>query len=159
MKKFVKALDFSGKCFLYIRSSFPGLSDAKIEGGIFTGPEIRRLMKYKAFVCHMNEKEKEARQSFVAVYKNFLGNNKAPNYDIMVETMLKNFKVLEANMSIKLHYLHSHLDKFAENLGAMSERAHQDLSTIEKRYQGRWDIAMLADCMGLEARLPMCKFI
>ena len=44
-------------------------------------------------------------------------------------------------MSVKVHFLHSHLDYFPENLGAMSEeqgeRFHQDLKTMEKRYQGR----------------------
>ncbi|KAL4703573.1 hypothetical protein ACJJTC_001593 [Scirpophaga incertulas] len=38
---------------------------------------------------------------------------------------------------------------FPENLGAISdeqgERFHQDIATIETRYQGRWDPAMLGD--------------
>ena len=29
-----------------------------------------------------------------------------------------------ANISIKLHYLHSHIDKFAENLGAICDEQH-----------------------------------
>ena len=44
-------------------------------------------------------------------------------------------------MSVKVHFLHSHLDYFPENLGAMSEeqgeRFHQVLKTMEKRSQGR----------------------
>ena len=47
-------------------------------------------------------------------------------------------------MSIKLYYLHSHLDRFPENLGDYSEeqgeRFHQDIRTMEARYQERWDI-------------------
>lgn len=43
-------------------------------------------------------------------------------------------------MSIKLRFLHSHLDRFLENLGGMSEeqgeRKHQDLRVMEERYQG-----------------------
>ena len=58
-------------------------------------------------------------------------------------------EALGCNMSIKLHFLHSHLDKFPENLGAVSdeqgERFHQDLKTMEERYQGRWDVHMMAD--------------
>ncbi|GBP60164.1 hypothetical protein EVAR_41854_1 [Eumeta japonica] len=42
-------------------------------------------------------------------------------------------------MSIKLHYLRNHLDKFPDNLGNYSEeqgeRFHQDLKVIEERYQ------------------------
>ena len=51
-------------------------------------------------------------------------------------------------MSIKVHFLHSHRDRFPENLGALSdeqgERFHQDVKEME-RYQGRWDAVMLAD--------------
>lgn len=52
-------------------------------------------------------------------------------------------------MSLKIHFLHSHLDSFPTNLGAVSdeqgERFHQDISEMERRYQGRWDSAMLGD--------------
>ena len=52
-------------------------------------------------------------------------------------------------MSIKVHFLHSHLDRFPENLGALSdeqgEKFHQDVKEMEERYQGRWDAVMLAD--------------
>ena len=48
-----------------------------------------------------------------------------------------------------MHFLHCHLDYFPENLGAFSEeqgeRFHQDIKVIEKRYQGRWNISMIAD--------------
>lgn len=46
-------------------------------------------------------------------------------------------------MSAKLHYLHSHLDVFRENSVDVSEehgrRYHQDIRTMEKQYQGRWN--------------------
>ena len=52
-------------------------------------------------------------------------------------------------MSIKLHFLYTHLDRFPENLDNLSdeqrERFYQDMSELEVRYQGRWDAAMLAD--------------
>jgi len=52
--------------------------------------------------------------------------------------MLKNFKDLGCNMSIKVHYLHSHLDRFPKNLGNTSEEQgehfHQDLKIMEDRY-------------------------
>ena len=62
-------------------------------------------------------------------------------------------------MSVKVHYLHSHLDVFPENLRAKSdeqgERFHQDLKVMEERYQGRWDPAMLADfCWGIKRDIP-----
>ena len=55
-----------------------------------------------------------------------------------------------ANMSIKLHFLYSHLHRFTENRGDLSdkqgERFHQPISEMEVRHQGRWNGAMLADC-------------
>ena len=52
-------------------------------------------------------------------------------------------------MSVKVHFFHSHLDYFPENLEAMSEeqgeRFHQDIKTVEKRYQGWWSVSMMAD--------------
>ena len=50
-------------------------------------------------------------------------------------------------MSLKMHFLHSHLDFFTSNLGEVSdkqgERFHQDISVIEGRYQGRFDANMM----------------
>jgi len=84
-----------------------------------------------------------------SVVKNFLGNYQAKNYIEIVETMLKNFRDLGCNMSIKVHYLHIHLDCFPENFGYTSEEQgkqfyHQDLKIMEDQYQGRWDIHMMA---------------
>ena len=52
-------------------------------------------------------------------------------------------------MSIKLHYLHSQLARFSENLCDASDEQgecfHQNISNMEVRYQGRWNAIMLAD--------------
>jgi len=49
-------------------------------------------------------------------------------------------------MSLKIHFLDSHLDFFPDNLGAVSdERFHQDISALEKRYQGQRNARMLCD--------------
>ena len=52
-------------------------------------------------------------------------------------------------MSIKVHFLFSHLDQFPDNLGDHSdeqgERFHQDLKVKEDWYMGRWDISMFED--------------
>lgn len=97
----------------------------------------------------MNNVEKEAWLSFKNVTEMFLGNNKDKDYKRIVETMLSNYNKLGCLMNLKLHFLHSHLDYFPENLGHYSEeqgeRFHQDLKEIEGRYQGRWDENMMAD--------------
>ena len=91
--------------------------------------------------------------------KNFLGNKKAGNHEDLVGNMLLAFRQLGCKMSIKVHFLFSHLDKFPDNLGAVSdeqgERFHQDLMAVEERYQGRWDRHMLADnCWSIKRDCP-----
>lgn len=149
MKQFVKALDKEGDCFQYIGQVFSNLSEAKLKEGIFDGPQIRKLFRDNIFITTMNELEKAAWISFKEVATKFLGNNKDANYKIIVENMVKNFQKLGCLMNLKLHFLDSHLDNFPENLGDYSEeqgeRFHQDMKEMERRYQGRWDINMMAD--------------
>jgi hypothetical protein len=52
-------------------------------------------------------------------------------------------------MTLKLHFLHSHLDFFPpENMGAVSsehgESLHRDIFEMEKRCSGKWSPNMLA---------------
>ena len=86
----------------------------------------------------MTVTEKKAWVAFKEVVYNFLGNHKAESYVENVRTMLDKYKALGCNMSLKLHFLHSHLDHFPENLGDVSEeqgkRFHQDMKEMERRY-------------------------
>ena len=79
----------------------------------------------------------------------FLGNTKSKNYKHLVNTMLQNFQEMKVNMLLKIHFLHSHLDFFPENLGAIidecGERFHQNIAEIEKRYRGKWSVNALAE--------------
>ena len=97
--------------------SFPNLSTKKLRAGIFDGPQIRQLIKNSpAFEVTMNHVGQEAWNCFVQVVMNFLGNTKVENYEDLVANMLVAFKNLGCNMSIKMHYLYSHMDRFPENL-------------------------------------------
>ena len=53
-------------------------------------------------------------------------------------------------MSLKLHFLHSHLEFFPDNLGAVndkhSERFYQDIAVVETRYKGKSSANMMGDC-------------
>ena len=97
----------------------------------------------------MNEFEKQTWNCFVSLIQTFLGNRKSENYLQLVNDILSHLKHVGCNMSIKLYYLNSHLDRFHETLGDYSEeqgeRFHQDIRTMEERYQGRWDIHMMPD--------------
>ena len=94
-------------------------------------------------------RKKAAWISFKEVVENFLGNFKSDNYEKIVKNMLQKFQEQGCLMSIKLHFLHSHLEHFPENLGDYSEeqgeRFHQDIKEMERHYQGRWDVHMVAD--------------
>ena len=62
----------------------------------------------------------------------------------------------------KIHYLFSHMDRFPENLGAMSDeqggRFHQDIKDMETRCQGSWDAVMMADyCWTLKRYVPSAE--
>ena len=148
MKQFVKALDKEGKCFAYLVGRFPALSSAKLKG-VFDGPQIRKMLRDENFIATMNVNERDAWLSFKNVVENFLGNHKSDNYKKLVSDLLKNYKKMECLMSYQVHFLHSHLDNFPENLRDYSEeqgeRFQQDIKEMERRHQGRWNTNMMAD--------------
>ena len=141
IKQFTKTLDKDGNCFTYMCQTFPGLTMEKLKADIFDSPPIQQLIRDPEIENSMNEVELKAWKAFVLVVKNFLGNNKARNYAEPSNNMLTAFRNLGCNMSVKTHYLFSHMDWFPENLGSMSdkqtERFHQDLKEMETMYQGR----------------------
>ncbi len=159
MKNFVKALEKDGEGFAFLHQKFPQKSEAKIAAGIFDGPQIRELIKDKRFDSALNPVELSAWMSLKSVIANFLGNKRSSQYQKTVDELLENLHKLGARMSIKMHFLHSHLDYFPENCGDYSEeqgeRFHQDISIMEERYQGRWDVNFLADyCWCLKRDSP-----
>jgi hypothetical protein len=88
-KNFAKAMDRNGDCFQYLKLKFPVLSDAKIKEGIFVGPQIRELLKDEHIESVLNSLELEAWKSFKNVCEHFLGNNRADNYKLFIENLLK----------------------------------------------------------------------
>lgn len=149
IKNFVKALNREGNAFLYLRRKFARISEAKLKEGMFVGPQIRELFKDENFETTLSRTENRAWTAFKNVCSNFLGNRKSENYKDLVEELIQSYKTLGCNMSLKLHFLHSHLEFFPDNLGAVSdehgERFHQQIAQMEKRYSGKWTPNMLAD--------------
>jgi hypothetical protein len=92
------------------------LSEAKLKEGVFVGPDIRKLMFDEDFLLTMTEVERVAWIAFSSVVTKFLGNNKDPDYVTIVANVLEKFKVLECVMSLKIHFLNSHLDFFPKIL-------------------------------------------
>ena len=82
-------------------SVFSALSFKKIKAGVFDGPEFCALVRNQDLVRKMNDKEKGAWFSLVAVMENFLSNKKANNYGTLVTNLLSAFHDLRCNMSVK----------------------------------------------------------
>lgn len=149
VKQFVTALDRQSETFQHICSMFPTKSDAKLKAGVFIGPEVRQMLASQELENKMTEVERNAWRAFRHVVQEFLGNKKSEHYVALVDNLIEQYRNVGCRMSLKLHFLHSHLEFFPENLGAVSEehgeRFHQDIKTMENRYQGRWDEAMMGD--------------
>jgi len=94
MKIFVKGMDKTGRGFEYVRNKCPNASDAKIKEGIFIGPQIRELMQDKQFDEDLNETERKAWLSFKRICKDFLGYQKAANYQDIVQDLLTSYKAI-----------------------------------------------------------------
>ncbi|GBN81957.1 hypothetical protein AVEN_162341-1 [Araneus ventricosus] len=116
---------------------------------MFIGPQIKTVFRDEEFEKNLSEAEKAAWLAFKSVCTHFLGNKKSENYEDLVGDMVKCFRVIGCNMSLKLHVLDSYLNFFPQNLGAISdehgERFHQDISMFEKRFSGRWNRSILAE--------------
>ena len=67
----------------------------------------------------------------------------------MVSNFPQAYQELGARVSLKIHFLHSHLDFFPLNMGDISdehgERFHQEIKEMENRYQGKVTKHMMAD--------------
>jgi len=149
----------NSKGFQHLVSMFPKISSAKLKEGIFVGPQIRQIMQDEGFQKSLDALELDAWNAFKWICENFLGNHKSPTYADGVQRLLDAYHKLGCRMSLKIHFLHSHLDFFPQNMGAVSdeqgERFHQDIQLMEKRYQGFWSESMLADyCWMLYRDIP-----
>ena len=97
------------------------MSNEKLTAGIFDGPQIRTLVNDPGFTVSMNDKESAAWISSSVFVDNVLGNTKATNYVQLIEDMLFKFENWGAKISIMIHCLLSHLDRFPGNHGELSE--------------------------------------
>ena len=58
----------------------------------------------------LQDNEKAVWNSFKFVIKGLLGNRRAQNYEDLVNNRLQSYQKLGCKMSLKMHFLHSHLD-------------------------------------------------
>lgn len=146
-KQFIKSL--SAKPKGYLVELFPRLSEEKLEEGVLTGPDCRKLSKSKEFRKRLNKRELDAFESLVAYVDGFLGNKRSENYRTLAKNLKAHFYRQDVRISVKVHYAVDHLDDFAENCGAYSdeqgEKVHQDIKSIQQRYKGKDLVSFVAD--------------
>jgi hypothetical protein len=79
MKISVKALDTDEQASTCLRNKFPKLSDAKVQYGMFIGPQIREGMQDLDFHSTLSDIAKAPWNAFKSMCTNFLRNHKAEN--------------------------------------------------------------------------------
>jgi hypothetical protein len=94
-----------GQPFGYLVEKFPEISAAKVEEGVYVGPQIHKLFRDEQFDRILSGNEKTA-WNIRLVATNFLGNNKSVNY----KALLLSYHKSGCSMSLKIHFLHSNLD-------------------------------------------------
>jgi hypothetical protein len=87
----------------------------------------------------LSDKEKAAWKSFQKFSIGFLGNFKVANFREFVQDLMDSYEQLGCNMSLKMHFLFSHLDLFLLKCGGVSdehgESFHQGILVTEHRYK------------------------
>lgn len=106
--------------------------------GVLNGPDIRKLMKTYEFDSVLNVNQLKAWDAIKNVIHGLLGKTRSSNYKIYVNDMMKAFAKLNVHMSLKIHFLHHHLDYFGAQISTESdeqgERFHQVSLPFEIRY-------------------------
>ena len=115
------------------------------------------LWDSRAVSQHYEQKDWGSKSTFVP------GNTRVPDYQACIEKLLKSYEDMGCRMSLKNHFLHSHLNFFPPNLGAVSdehgERFYQDITKMECNYQGKWNPGMMGDfCWMLLCDIPEAKY-
>ena len=89
--------------------------------GIFIGSQTKQLLENQEFSTELSSTERRAWKAFENICRNFLGNKKVENYSEIVQELISLYRAMVCNMSLKRHFLHSHLDFSPENMGAISD--------------------------------------
>ena len=110
-----KAFTIESQVFQFLQKVFPNLSVAKIKKGVFVGLQIRKLILNKEFDKILHGNEFDAWVGFKKVCTDFLGCHYSENFRDVTAEMLNTYKILECKMSLKVHFLDSHVDFFHKN--------------------------------------------
>ena len=80
-KQFVKALKTTSRVF---RQMFPSISEARVKGGTFVRPQMRRMLASEDLEEQTSDLEKNAWQAFRMIVDGLLGNHRKDDYAMAV---------------------------------------------------------------------------
>ena len=134
---FVQALDENGDAFKHLIALFPEYSEANLKEGLFTGPDVEKMLQCKDFEEKMQKTgtELSAWLSFRKVVACLLTNAESLPFSSLqhvVKVLLTSFQQLGCQMSLTLHYLHAHLDFLTRHLACVSDERSQKCGQMLK---------------------------
>jgi len=97
---------------------------------IFVGPKIIQLFEDQNFGTKLNSRKRRAWKVFENVCRKFRGSEKAENLSETVQKLISPCLAMGCNMSLKLHFLHSLLNFFPDNIGAVSDEYDERFSRV-----------------------------
>lgn len=80
----------------------------------------RKLLSDKHFEVIASTKELSV-WTFLSVVKGFPGKQQEGHYQLLVNNFLQNYKDLGFRMSLKIYFLHAHLNLFPQYLGEVGD--------------------------------------
>ena len=83
---------------------FPTISEAKVQGGIFVGPQIRRMLVSEELDEQIFDLDRNARKAFRMIVEGFLGNHLRDDYAIVMSNLIESYEKLGCHISLKLHF-------------------------------------------------------
>ena len=104
-----------GKCnsdgSAFLSKKFSSISQAKLQERVFVVPQIREVLKDSQFKKSLSKSELSAWQVFKWLCAKFLGEVKSRSFQAG-DDLLEAYKEMGCRMSLKLHFLNSHLNSF-----------------------------------------------
>lgn len=94
---------------------------------------------------------------FMNVCNNFLVNIQADNYQQIIRELFSPYEAFGFNMLHKIYFLDSHLNFFAENLGAAQDEHFLQTSVITERIFQVFNILRTINLVFGNSILPHCK--
>lgn len=128
--------------------------------GVLTGPQIRDLLKDEQFSRVLDANELVAWNAIKNVIHNCLGIVRSPNFRQLINEMLAAFEIINVHMSLKIHFLHAHVNELEQQLSTESdehgEHFHQVAAPVEDRYKGKKLTSMLGElCWNLSEEIDI----